>query len=314
MLGILLVVLGFPRSPQALVDRIVAIVNQEIITLSEVEKRMEMTHAEIVAEDRLEKKSKIQEVRRQVLEALIEEKLIDHEVKKAGIKVTPAEVDAVIEDIKRRNQFTEEDFERALGREGLTVETLRGQIEKNLLRTKFLQWSVKPEIKSGEEDVRAYYEKNQDRYRQAETYELAQILFIVPKQAAPEETREIRTRCQKVLDRIREGADFGEMALRHSQDVSAKDRGNLGTFKRGELVAPIEKTVLRLKVGEVSEVVRTEAGYHLFKLLSREGGAPVPFEEIKERVMADYLASEREKALKRFMSSLREKSVIEMRL
>ena len=134
-----------------------------------------------------------------------------------------------------------------------------------------------------------------------ESYRPAHILFVVPKNATPEQTLEIRMRCQKVLDRIKNGENFGEMALLYSQDPSSKDGGDLGFFKKGELLPPLERAALRLKVGEVSGIVRTEFGFHLIKLIDRKGGLPLPFEEVKEKIEADYMGKELEKAMRQFI-------------
>jgi parvulin-like peptidyl-prolyl isomerase len=136
---------------------------------------------------------------------------------------------------------------------------------------------------------------------------------LLPKEAQSEEIREIRKKCQKVLERIKRGEDFGEMALLYSQDVSAKDRGDLGYFKKGELLPEIEKDVLRLQVGEVSDIIRTHFGFHIIKLLDRRGGIS-PFEEVKEKVKADYYEKEMEKAYQQYLSTLKGKSVIEIKL
>jgi peptidyl-prolyl cis-trans isomerase C len=173
---------------------------------------------------------------------------------------------------------------------------------------------VKVETKTGEKEWREFYQKNMDRYRTNETYRPGQILFIIPKGATPEEIREIRKKCQKVLEKIKGGEDFGEMALLFSEDSSNKDRGDLGYFKKGELVPAFERGALGLKVGEVSGIIRTEFGFHIIKLIDRKGIDPLPFEEVKEKVKADYYESEMEKALKQYLSTLKEKSVIDIKL
>jgi parvulin-like peptidyl-prolyl isomerase len=116
------------------------------------------------------------------------------------------------------------------------------------------------------------------------------------------------------LEKIKGGEDFGEMALLYSQDATAKDRGELGYFRKGELLPAFEKEALRLRIGEVSGIIRTEYGFHLIKLLDRRGGDAPPFEEIKEKVHADYLEREKENAIQQFLSTLKEKSVIEIKL
>ncbi len=299
---------------EAVVDRVVAVVNQEIITLSEVEKWVDPAKEEIVAEDRLVRRERIEELRRQVLDRLIEQKLIDQEAKKSGIKISSKEIDATVDEVKRRNAVTQEDLEKALTVEGLTLETYRKQIEIGLLRKKLISYSIKVEAKAEETDLQDFYKKNVGRYRTNETYRPGHILLIVPKGAAPEEIREIRKKAEKILERIKAGEDFGEMALLYSQDGSAKNHGDLGYFKKGELFPAFEGAALRLKVGQVSGVLRTDFGFHIIKLLDRKGLEPLPFEEVKEKVKADYYDGELEKAFKQYLSTLKEKAIIEIKL
>jgi parvulin-like peptidyl-prolyl isomerase len=314
LFGFFLFLCGPISLSEAVVDRVVAVVNQEIITLSEVEKWIDPLKEEMVTEDRLEKRERMEVLCRQVLDRLIEEKLIDQEVKKSGVKIPSKDIEAALEEIRRRNAATQEDFEKALAIEGLTLETYKKQIEKGLQRQKLISWSVKVESKPGENELRDFYQKNVGRYRTNETYRPSHILFIIPKGAMPEEIREISKKAQNVLEKIKGGADFGEMAFLYSQDASAKNQGDLGYFKKGELFPAFEKEALRLKVGEVSGLVRTDFGFHIIKLLDRKGLEPLPFEEVKEKVKADYYQVETEKAFRQFISTLKEKAVIEIKL
>jgi peptidyl-prolyl cis-trans isomerase SurA len=311
---IFLFLCGLTSSSEAVVDRIVAVVNQEIITLSEVEKSISSLQEEIQTEDRWERKERLQVIFRKALEHLIDEKLIDQEVKKAGIKVASKEVDGAIEEVKRRNAATQEDLERALAKDGLTLEAYRKQLEKSLQRMKFIQMSAKMESNPGEKEWRNFYQKNPGRYRSSESYRPAHILLVVPKKATPEEILEIRKKCQSILEKIMRGEDFGEMAILYSDDLSGKDRGDMGYFKKGELLPAFEKEALRLQVGEVSGIVRTDFGFHLIKLLDRKGGTPLPYEEVRNKVMEDYYQWESERIIKQLLSTLKEKAVIEIKL
>jgi parvulin-like peptidyl-prolyl isomerase len=300
---------------EPVVDRVVAVVNEEIITLSEVERWGRPLQGEIQIEDRLERRERVQEVFRKVLERLIEEKLIDQEVKKSRFKVSSKEVEGAIEGIKRKNRVNQEQFERLLAAEGLTFEAFKKDVEKKLLRTKWANWAVKVEHKVEEKELRDFYQRNHDRYRINESYRPSHILFVVPKEATSDQIRQVRKRCQEVLERIKKGEDFGELARRYSEDASSgKDRGDLGYFKRGELLPALEKEAILLQVGEVSGIIRTEFGFHLLKLLDRKGGKPPPFEEIREKVQADYYEKEMDKALQQFLTKLKERSVIEIKL
>jgi len=304
---------GAFSSSHAVIDRIAAIVNQEVITLSEVEKLASSLQQDIQTKDRWEKREQVNEIYRKVLEKLVEEKLIDQEVKKSEIKVTSKEIEGALEEVKRRNGATQEDLEKALANEGMTLEFYKKEIGKRIQRMKLINWAVKVESTGGERELRDFYQKNIDRYWINETYRPGQILFLIPAGAQPEEVLEIRKKCQKVLEKIKGGEDFGEMAILYSQHISSKDRGDLGYFKRGELLPEIEKEALRLQVGEVGGIIRTPFGFHIIKLLDLKGGT-LPFEEVKERVKADVYEKEMEKAYRQFISTLKEKSVIEIKL
>jgi len=315
ILGFIFLLSGGISSSEALVDRVVAVVNQEVIMFSDVERWSRSFQEEIQTEDRLERRERIQEVFRRVLEKLIEEKLIDQEAKKSGIKVTSKEIEGAIEELRRQNAVDQENFEKLLAAEGLTLEAFKKEIEKRILRTKLIQGAVKVESKVEEKELRDFYRKNMDWYRIHESYRTSHILFLIPKEATLDQIREIRKKCQKVLEKIRGGEDFGEMAFLYSEDtVSRKDRGDLGYFKRGELLPALEREAIQLRVGEVSGVIRTEFGFHLIELLDRKGGEPPPFEEIKEKVQADYYGKEMEKAFQQFLSKLKGKSIIEIKL
>ena len=308
-----------PVSPGgAVVDRIVAVVNQEIITFSEIEKWSRPFQKEIQAEDRLERRERIQEVFRKVLDRIIEEKLIEQEAKKSGIKVTSKEIEVAVEEVKQKNKIGQEALEQALSAEGLTLEAFKKDLEKRILRTKFVHSAVTVmvEQKAGEKELIEFFQKNVNQYRvNNESYRPAHILFLNPQQATPEQIRGIRKKSQKVLEKIQEGADFAKMAVEYSEDTaSRKEGGDLGEFKKGELLPALEKEAMGLQVGEVSGLLRTEVGFHILKLLDRKGGEPPPFEEIKEKVRADYYEKELEKAYLQFLNKLKEKSVIEIKL
>ncbi|MDO9350661.1 MAG: SurA N-terminal domain-containing protein, partial [Deltaproteobacteria bacterium] len=232
ILGILLLLSGPLSSSEAVVDRIVAVVNREIITLSEVERMIGHLKEEIEGGNRLERRGRINELSRMALEKLIEEKLIDQEAKRSGIKVAAKEIDGAIDEIKQRNAATQEDLEKALARDGLTLEAFKKEIEKKMIRSKLVQWAVKVEPNVGEKELRDFYLKNADRYRTEESYRPGHILLKVPKEATAEEVLEIRAKCQKVLVKIKAGEDYGEMAVLYSEDISSKDRGDLGVFRK----------------------------------------------------------------------------------
>jgi peptidyl-prolyl cis-trans isomerase SurA len=312
-IGVLLGLLGFVSAGQAVVDRVVAVVNQEIITLSEVESRSSLLKEEREGKDRLAIRQRTYEFHRKALDQIIDEKLIDQEIKRAGIKVTGKEVEAAVEEIRRRNNLTQEEFENALVKEGLNPDSFRKQVEKRLQRVRLIQRSVRVDYSAGEKELREFYQKNIERYRTKESYRASHILLHVRKEAAPAEVRETQKKCQAVLERIKGGADFAEMAVLYSDDASAKGGGDIGFFTKGELLPSFEHEALRLQVGETSGVVRTQFGFHIIKLTERRSGVP-PFEEIRKKVETDYYEKESETAFTKYLSTLKEKAIIEIKL
>ena len=172
-----LLLFGAWTSSEAVVDRVVAIVNQEIITLSEVEKWKAPLLAEIQAEDRLEKREQTQEVLRKILDRLVEERLIDQEVNGIGLKLSAKELEGSIEEIKRKNGMTQENLEKALAREGLTLDFLK-TARKATPSERLLGLAVKVETKPGEKELKEFYQKNIDRYRGIEDYRPSHILIL----------------------------------------------------------------------------------------------------------------------------------------
>jgi len=313
--GICFLLFGAWRSSRAIVDRVVAVVNRDIILLSDLDQWKGALVAQIKAVDRLEKQEQTQDVLRKILDRLIEDKLIDQAAKKLEIKLTAKELENAIEDIKRRNGFTtQEEFEKALAQDGLTLESLKKQLEPQVLRMKVVGMLAKVETKPEEKELRKFYEQNKNRYVLPETYRPAHILFRVSREDSPEEVQKIEKKCQTVLENIKKGADFREMAGLFSEDASSRDGGDLGFFKKGELIPILEGEALKLKVGEVSGVVRTDFGFHILKLLDRRGGEWTSFEDVREKVLTDYNEREVEKSYQQFMATLKQKAVIEIKL
>jgi parvulin-like peptidyl-prolyl isomerase len=167
--------------------------------------------------------------------------------------------------------------------------------------------------KPGEKELRDFFQKNLERYRSTESYRASHIFFHFSNETPTETNREIWKKAQMVLGKIKGGADFAEMALLYSDDVSSKDGGDLGYCKRGELLPAFEKEALRLQIGEISGIVRTDFGLHIIKLTDRKSGTSL-FEEIREKVQGDYYEKEMEKALMKYLITLKGKAVIEIKL
>lgn len=282
-------------------NRVVAVVNSDIITLYELNARMkELTG---LAPDDLRRRDEkgYFETRRRILDLLIDEKLTQEKVRELGIKVTPKEIDAAIEDIKRTKNLTQEDLIAGLKQRGLTYEAYRENLKGEIERMRLVGYEVRSKIIIREEMIKEYYERHQAEFTKDERVRLAVILLANQKPGSGGD--KLSGRIEEVTNRLREGEDFAELAKRFSDGPGAGEGGDLGFFKVAELDAQLQKLVSDLKEGEVRGPVERPNGIQFIKLLARESGGVRPFEETKEAI---YDALYREEVNRRFASWIKE--------
>jgi len=299
-----------------LLDRVVAIVNDEIITLSELEDYRKSFYQEKPGEDDwLWKKWNLMEARDQALNSLIEEKLITQEANKVKITIKPKEVENALESIMRQRGMTQEQLEEALKSEGMTLEKYKSDIEISLKRTRLISQQLKSEIRIKEEDLRAYYAQHTADYASQASIRLSQIVLFLSASAAKDEEAAVLSRASDILKKAQEGGDFAELARQYSQDASsAANGGDMGFFKEGELIPPLGDVAFKLGVGEVGGPIRIPEGVLIIKVVDRKAVDPLPFEAVKDKVEQDYYKSEVEKRYRDWMKKLKEKSAIEVKL
>jgi len=207
------------------------------------------------------------QVGQQAVDQLITERLIDREAAKQNIEVTEADINAELDKIKA-NFPDEETFNQQLASAGFTLETLKEQIEPQVKLTKL----VEPQIEVTDEELQTYYDENKAQYETPEQVRASHILVETKEEA------------EELLAQIKAGADFAELAKEHSKDGSAAQGGDLDFFGRGQMVAPFEEAAFALEVGEVSDVVESDFGFHIIKLTDKKAAATATFEEKKEEI------------------------------
>jgi len=285
LLILLFLMLVFVSYSQAeIVERVVARVNDEIITLTELEKTYRELKSAFLGEERLPSK-------RELLERMIENRLLLQEAKRQEIKVSEGEVQENIERVKS-TFLSEKAFKMALEREGIKIEDLKKRYEEELVIKKLIDREVKPEVEVTKKEIRDYYEKNKRRFREEEKVEIRHVLFEDYAQA------------EEILKKVKSGVDFEEAAK----------GGYSGSFKRGQLDRKIEEVAFNLKEGEISPIIKTESGYHIVKLEKKEKARLKKLSEVKE-VIRNTLSSQRmEQKLKEYLEGLKAKQEIEIRL
>ena len=251
-----------------LTDRIVAIVSDDIITLSELNEALEPYVRQIreahyppeVGREMLFK------LRQDILNKMIDEKLTYQETERLHVSVDDREVDRQIEQIKSEHFLTEEELRESLAAEGYTLEEYRKRIKEQMLRIKLINIEVKSKIAVTEKDIRDYYEEHKEDYQGVQKYHLRTILIRVPPPAGADQKRAALEKIESIVKDLKSGTAFDELAKQYSQDGTAEAGGDLGLFTLNELSAEFQETVRRMSEGEISPVLQTQNGYQILML------------------------------------------------
>ena len=273
-----------------------------------------MVNGEVITSSELRELTLPADKEREALEMLIEKRLIEQEANLLNIKVSEQEVDQAIEDIVRQRALTLSTLRMALAKEGVEFDEYQEQIRDQVLTSKLIRSRVQSQVEVSEEDIIDYYSRNPQLSQKGEEIRVQQILFLVSPTSDQREWEEAYQRAIKVHKRLKEGADFAVLAKKYSHDRAARGGGDLGWVRRGMLLPSFELTAFKLKVGEISEPVRTPLGFHIIKILDRRESEAEPFEKVKERIR-EHLTQERsERLFRQWLQRLKEGSLIERKL
>lgn len=303
-----------PSKPDKVVNTIAAIVNDEIVTLNEVNHEAQPLIREAEKKSALDNGARSQ-IRRAALEHLIEKKLIEQKIKELNIKVSDEEIKQAIDDVKKQNNMSSQEvLVTALASQGLTFEQYRTQLQEQIEKLKLISMEVRAKIQVGESEMREYYEANRAKYSEEETFRARHIFFRTNEKAPADEIKRTMNTALMVLAEAKSGKDFAELAKSYSEDPAArKDGGALGSFKKGDMMPELETAILAMKPGEVSELVYTSSGFHIIKLEERTSGKLKPFESVKAEIEDALYRKKSEDRFSQWAKDLRSKASIEMK-
>jgi len=297
-----------------LVDRVLVVVNDEIILLSELERVMSTlkTSYENRGVSPVEQRRLLEGQQPQVLEKLIRDKLTDQQVAHHKLTVNDDEVEATIGRIRDANKLTEEEFRRAVELEGLQYETYRKQIKDQLLRTRLLNREVKSKIVITETDIKQYYDAHIDRYTGSVKYELRHILLRLAPGAPDSKKKRVSEEMKLIRQRLQDGEPFEQLAEQFSDAPTASSGGRLGVFGTHLLTEEIRGALKGLKPKEFSPVVETDQGYQIFFVddILQTGGKT--FEEATPEIRDKLYADVVDKKFKAYLEELRKRSHIQI--
>ncbi|MER2566509.1 MAG: peptidylprolyl isomerase [Myxococcaceae bacterium] len=312
----LLTLLAALSAHAELVDRVAAVVNNDVIALSEVEARAAPDLQRLRGEPDAAKRAELRGVLvKRVLDGLIGEKLMDAQVRELNIDVSDAEVDLGVDDVKRQNNVDGAQFEQLLAQEGYTVPAFRQFMKKHLSKLKLVNLKVRSKVKVTEEDMKAEYNKvSRDELQDFEV-RARHILVQVQPKATPEQAEQARLKAVALMTEAKKpGVDFGNLAKAKSEGPSASDGGDLGFFKRGVMVGEFDKVAFGMPIGGISEPVRTKFGWHVIKVEERRAMAAKPYEELKDVLRERLARTQLEKYTEQYVQELRAAAAIDIKL
>ncbi|MBF0626267.1 MAG: peptidylprolyl isomerase [Magnetococcales bacterium] len=261
-----------PAAAGNLLDGIAAVAEGEIITLSEVDRMANPLLQRLRADGG---NPDPERVRRRVLDELILVRLQESKAAKLGIKVTPADIDQVMTDMARKNGLTPAEFPGALRMQGIAPDQYREEIRQKLLQSRLVRQVIHPMVIVTQEDLRDLQRTTREPTRGPEEVRLGHILLAVNENLSAAEVDKLRERAQWLVQQLQGGASLADLASQYSDDPSALKEGDMGWFKRDDLLPAIETAVFGQPRGAVVGPVRSAQGLHVFKILELGKGIPV---------------------------------------
>lgn len=249
------------------------------------------------------------EIRQEALDKLVERALMVQWAIDNELSVDNRVIDEKIAKLRERYP-SEEEFEKAAGDEG--VAGYRAALYRQLLAQKAEQEAVEKKVEVPEEKVRAYYDENKDRFMRPRQFRASHILIRVDPASNKQEREKLKQKAEDLLRRARAGEDFYNLAYYNSDDRSKYVGGDLGYFHEGQTVKPFEEALLKLKPGEISDLVRTRFGYHIIKLVEVNEPRQLTYDEMKDKLRQQFEKEERDRIRKEWLDSLRSKYKVDV--
>lgn len=282
-----------PFSNAEVVDRVIAIVNNDVITLSEVNEEGKTLLQRVAENTRPSELPKaLEQARQKIIETLIEKKIMMQEAEKANISVSADEVEMAYERILQQNRLTSEVFIEKLAQMGMTESQYRENLKDQILSSKLVNMEVRSKIIIPEDKIIDYYDTHYTERVGEGGFYLLQI-GVIWDQNAPAGSGIARTReeARKKADHVHglavQGEDFRELARKYSSLPSAADGGDIGVLKDDDMSAEMLATISGTKAGDITPIIETSAGFQFFKVLSSQEGqivTKVSYESVKDNI------------------------------
>lgn len=303
-----------PAAGTGVVDRIVAVVNEDVITLHDVDLALRPYLENIKAQGGRAgtQLQSVASLRRDVIDTLIDAKLTEQEAKRYNISVSEEEINQHIAQIKKSHSVGDEEIRAMLTGQGLSMEDYRRDIKGLIQRTKLVNREVRSRVVVTQEEIAAYYDQNRAKYGGSRKYHLWNLFIRMPPNAAPEQREAAQAELKATLGELRAGRSFEEIVRLRADRAEGVQGADLGSFSVEELTPQLREVVKPMKPGEVSPLVETEFGYQVLYVQDLQDAPGRPLSEVEAEIM-DTLYRERvDGKIKAWLSDLRRRSHIKV--
>jgi peptidyl-prolyl cis-trans isomerase SurA len=318
-------VMSVGASAQTVVEEIVARVNDQIITQSDLKRTREQIAAEMQQETDPEAKAKVAEKETTILRDLIDQQLLVQYGKDAGINAETEMIKRLDQIRKNMNLENMEDVEKAAQAQGVSFEDFKNNLRNSIITQQVIGQEVGRKLQITPNEVAQYYEQHKQEFDRPEQVELAEILVTTEVPAAEKDkpaeqqvsdeqrSAAAEAKAKSLLESIKAGAKFEEVAKKSSDGPTAAQGGELGAFRRGMLAKELEDKTFAMKDGEVSEVIRTKQGFIILKVLRHDPPGIASLKEVEQQIYETIYYQRLQPALRAFLTKLREDSYIDIK-
>lgn len=306
---------GFPDSVRCeMVDRIVAIVNDDIILQSDMEKAMTPIREQLHQSgySTMQQNIALADQQPYVLEQLITETLTDQQVKRFQIEISEKDINRTIKRIIEMNDLTQEQFLKKLAMDDMSYDEFKSEIKEKLLRTKLVNIQVNSKIVITEEDARAYYNKNSDQYSGQTKYHLRRILIRPDFKEKASGGQNGRQRIERIYERLKAGESFTQLATVYSEDKFAASGGDLGSYEVRLLSADIQRAIDGLQAGQFSPIIENEQGYQIIYIEDIVNAGGKSFEDVKTEIQDKLYAEIVDQKFQSWLKDLRDQAHVQI--
>jgi peptidyl-prolyl cis-trans isomerase SurA len=316
MAGALLLVsvVADAQTKAAVVEEIIARVNNDVITMSDYQKADQQLREEVAHDcqgcppDKVQVQYKDQQ--KDLLRGLIDQSLLVQRAKDMGISV---ETDLIkrLDEVRKQNSLNSlEELEKAVEGSGIAWEDYKTQIRNGMLTQEVMRKEVGSRINIGNEEVKKYYDEHPQEFTRPEQVELSEI-FLSTEGKSPEEIEAVQKKAEDLRNRVVKGDEFSEIAKRYSEGSTAKDQsGDLGTYQRGQLSPQLEEVVFKMEKGQITDVIQTKTGFEVLKVVNHYQSGLQPLDKVDNEIMNRLYMQKMQPTMRDYLAQLRQESYV----